>query len=119
MKKRIIIADDDAMLRIAFKSLLCWQQYGYEIIGEAENGKQALTLCRQLHPDILFTDMKMPVMDGVGLPLLGIVPEDPQVLLCANQGRPLILQASRGAATAYLNIARRLLGQRVPLMKLH
>ena len=70
-------------------------------------------LLRQLHTTI------DDAMDTAGLPLLGIVPEDPQVLLCANQGRPLILQASRGAATAYLNIARRLLGQRAPLMKLH
>ena len=70
-------------------------------------------LLRRLHTTI------DDAMDAAGLPLLGIVPEDPQVLLCANQGRPLILQASRGAATAYLNIARRLLGQRAPLMKLH
>lgn len=54
-------------------------------------------------------------MDAAGLPLLGIVPEDPQVMLCANQGQPLILRASRGAAVAYLNIAKRLLGQKAPL----
>ena len=70
-------------------------------------------LLRRLHTTI------DDAMDTAGLPLLGIVPEDPQVLLCANQGTPLILRASRGAAIAYLNIARRLLGQRVPLMKLH
>lgn len=58
-------------------------------------------------------------MDAAGLPLLGVVPEDPQVMLCANQGQPLILCTRRGAAIAYLNIARRLLGQRTPLMKLH
>jgi len=57
-------------------------------------------------------------MDIAGLPLLGIVPEDEMVTLAANQGKPLILAASRGAAVAYLNIARRLDGQRVPLMKL-
>ena len=57
-------------------------------------------------------------MDTAGLPLLGVVPEDPQVMLCANRGEPLILAASRGAAVAYLNIAKRLLGQRPPLMKL-
>ncbi len=57
-------------------------------------------------------------MDTAGLPLLGMVPEDPQVMLAANRGEPLILCASRGAATAYLNIAKRLLGQKAPLMKL-
>lgn len=57
-------------------------------------------------------------MDAAGLPLLGIVPEDERVMLAANQGRPLILTANGGAATAYLNIARRIDGKKVPLMKL-
>ena len=70
-------------------------------------------LLRQLHTTI------DDAMDTAGLPLLGIVPEDPQVMLAANRGEPLILMARYGAARAYLNIARRLLGQRVPLMKLH
>lgn len=61
---------------------------------------------------------EMFYVDAAGLPLLGIVPEDPQVMLCANQGQPLILRASRGAAVAYLNIAKRLLGQKAPLMKM-
>ncbi len=57
-------------------------------------------------------------MDAAGLPLLGVVPEDEQVILAANAGTPLILTSRKGAALAYLNIARRLLGQRVPLMNL-
>ena len=69
-------------------------------------------LLRRLHTTI------DDAMDAAGLPLLGIVPEDPQVMLCANQGQPLILRASRGAAVAYLNIAKRLLGQKAPLMKI-
>ena len=46
------------------------------------------------------------------------LPDDRPVMLCANQGQPLILRASRGAAVAYLNIAKRLLGQKAPLMKI-
>lgn len=57
-------------------------------------------------------------MDTAGLPLLGVVPEDPNVMLSANSGRPLILATNKGAAIAHLNIARRLLGQRTPLMKI-
>ncbi len=70
-------------------------------------------LLRQLHTTI------DDAMDTAGLPLLGIVPEDPQVMLAANRGEPLILMARWGAARAYLNIARRLEGERVPLMRLH
>lgn len=57
------------------------------------------------------------VMDGVGLPLLGIVPEDPNVTLAAAAGAPLILHTSRGAAVACLHIARRLCGRKTPLMR--
>ena len=58
------------------------------------------------------------VMDGVGLPLLGIVPDDYRVVLAAASGTPLVLYESRGAAEACLHIARRLCGRRVRLMKL-
>lgn len=58
------------------------------------------------------------VMDGVGLPLLGIVPEDLSVTLAAAAGRPLILYSSSGASVACLHIARRLCGRRTPLMRL-
>ena len=57
-------------------------------------------------------------MDAAGLPLLGVVPEDNRVMLAANQGVPLILSANKGAAVAYRNIALRIDGQRVPLMKI-
>ena len=71
-----------------------------------------LKLLRRLHTTI------DDAMDTAGLPLLGVVPEDSQVMLSANTGQPLILTSRRGAAVAYLNIARRLMGQRVPLMKI-
>ena len=57
-------------------------------------------------------------MDAAGLPLIGVVPEDPQVILCANLGRPLATQSQRGAALACWNIARRLEGHRVPIMRI-
>lgn len=57
-------------------------------------------------------------MDTAGLPLLGVVPEDPQVTLALGEGQPLVLASRRGAAVACLNIAKRIAGQRVPLMKL-
>lgn len=57
-------------------------------------------------------------MDTAGLPLLGVVPEDPQVSLALGAGQPLVLASRRGAAVACLNIARRISGQRTPLMKI-
>ena len=69
-------------------------------------------LLRRLHTTI------DDAMDAAGLPLLGVVPEDSRGMLSANQGKPLILCANKGAAVAYLNIARRIDGQKVPLMKI-
>ncbi len=57
-------------------------------------------------------------MDAAGLPLLGVVPEDPMVTMATAAGVPLILTTYKGAAPAYLNISKRLLGQRVPLMRI-
>ena len=58
------------------------------------------------------------VMDAVGLPLLGIVPEDPALTLAASEQTAAILYETGGAAKAFLNISKRLLGKRIPLMKL-
>lgn len=55
------------------------------------------------------------IMDAVGLPLLGIVPEDPRVTLAAARNTPLVLAAQKGAAAACLRIARRLKGVRTPI----
>lgn len=57
-------------------------------------------------------------MDTAGLPLLGVVPEDPQVSLALGSGQPLVLASRRGAAVACLNIAKRIDGQHTPLMKI-
>ena len=57
-------------------------------------------------------------MDTAGLPLLGVVPEDPNVTMATAAGVPLILTTYKGAAPAYLNLAKRLLGQRVPLLRI-
>ena len=57
-------------------------------------------------------------MDAAGLPLMGVVPEDPQVILCANLGQPLTARGKRGAALACWNIAQRLEGKRIPIMRI-
>ena len=58
------------------------------------------------------------VMDGVGLPLLGVVPDDTAVTLAAAEGKPLVQYTYHGAALACHHIAGRLCGRRVPLMKI-
>lgn len=57
-------------------------------------------------------------MDALGLPLIGIIPEDPKITFAASQGVPVIMTEKRGAARAYYNIAKRILGQQVPPMRI-
>ena len=56
------------------------------------------------------------MMDEIGLPLIGIIPEDENVVVAASKNQHLILRTDRGAALSCLHIARRLCGQRVPLL---
>lgn len=58
------------------------------------------------------------VMDQMGLPLIGIIPEDEDVISCSNLGKNIIIVKDTGASVAYKNIARRLLGQKTPIMKI-
>ncbi|WP_179232646.1 response regulator [Paenibacillus rigui] len=62
----IMVVDDELPLREELR-LFPWQDYGAELIGEAENGEEALALCRKLKPDVVITDITMPVMDGMDL----------------------------------------------------
>ena len=57
-------------------------------------------------------------IDRAGLPLIGVIPEDDALPLSLNKGVPLLLSGSQGAAAAYRNIAKRLQGQKVPLLRI-
>lgn len=64
---KVFIADDEVIVRIGMKSIIDWQKYGHEVIGEAENGEEAYNKIVKLHPDLVITDIKMPVTDGIEL----------------------------------------------------
>ncbi len=64
-KIKILIVDDDTMVRIGLKSIINWEEQGFLLVGEASDGVSALELVENTHPDIIITDMKMPRMDGL------------------------------------------------------
>lgn len=64
---KLLIADDEMLMRLAIRSLMNWKERGIEIIGEASNGKEAYDLALSREPDLILTDIKMPVMDGLQL----------------------------------------------------
>lgn len=62
---KAIIIDDELPARRAIRALGEWEQHGIEIVAEADNGKQGLALLETEEPDLVFVDMKMPLMGGV------------------------------------------------------
>ncbi|WP_270165544.1 helix-turn-helix domain-containing protein [Paenibacillus sp. SYP-B4298] len=64
---RLIIVDDELLMRIGLRSMIQWEEHGFEIAGEASNGKEALELAEKVAPDLIITDVRMPVMDGLEL----------------------------------------------------
>lgn len=65
MMKTILIVDDEKITREGISQLIDWQQYGFKVIGLAENGKVGLEMTRKLLPDLIITDIKMPEMTGL------------------------------------------------------
>ncbi|MBP1990123.1 response regulator transcription factor [Paenibacillus eucommiae] len=63
----VILVDDEPLVRIAFKSFLDWDAHGFRFVGEFSNGKDAWDQIKSLEADIIVTDIRMPVMDGLQL----------------------------------------------------
>lgn len=64
---RVIIVEDEAILRQGLVRTLPWSEMGCEIVGEAGNGLEGLALLRELQPDAVITDIKMPQLDGLAM----------------------------------------------------
>jgi two-component system response regulator YesN len=64
---KVLLVDDEMLARVGIKVIIPWEQYGFEIVAEAENGQKALEIYDQIKPDVILTDIKMPVMNGIDL----------------------------------------------------
>lgn len=64
---KLLIVDDEPLLRNAIKELLHWEEYGFTVCGEAADGETALRIMSDKAPDLLLTDVVMPGMDGLEL----------------------------------------------------
>jgi two-component system chemotaxis response regulator CheY len=102
MKNRILIVDDSFYMRTMLKNMLT--DAGYEVVGEAANGQQALELAAQTQPDLITLDVILP--DNTGLDVLkGIRQEQPEVkvVMCSAVGQEVIVnEALESGATAYI-----------------
>ena len=62
-----IVVDDDVNIREGLGLLIDWEEYGFSIVGKAENGRQALRLADELKPDLMVLDIRMPGLDGLSV----------------------------------------------------
>ncbi|MCR9071344.1 MAG: response regulator [Alphaproteobacteria bacterium] len=61
---RVLIVDDSKLVRLTIKNILARTE-GFEVVGEAENGREGVDMARDLSPDVITLDIEMPVMDGI------------------------------------------------------
>ena len=102
MSERILIVDDHPLTRDALAALLT--QQGFDVVGEAADGNEALSLVRTLQPDLVLLDLTMPGMDGLTV-LPKIREEAPTcevVVLTASDSEENLLGAIRAGASGYL-----------------
>lgn len=64
---RVLLVDDEIYVRKGLINLMDWQSLQYEICGEAENGQQAVSMIEELKPDLVIADIRMPILNGLGL----------------------------------------------------
>lgn len=62
---KVVIVDDEALVRVGLRSMIHWEEQNCELVGEAANGQIGYELIVSIRPDIVITDLKMPVMDGL------------------------------------------------------
>ena len=98
---RVVVAEDEALIRLDLVELL--EEHGYEIVGQASDGEEAVRLANELEPDLIVMDVKMPKMDGITA--ADKIAEDricAVVMLTAFSQRDLIKRAKEAGAMAYV-----------------
>ena len=105
MSARVLIVDDQALVRTGFRMILDAEP-DIEVVGEAENGSEAVTLARSLQPDVVLMDIRMPEMDGIEATRRVVAPGDaaaPRVLMLTTFDLDeYVYDALRAGASGFL-----------------
>lgn len=99
--RRVLIAEDEALIRLDLAEML--REEGYEVVGEAGDGQEAVELAESLRPDLVIMDVKMPRRDGIDAASeIASKRIAPIVILTAFSQRELVERARDAGAMAYL-----------------
>src|SRR6202048_1912996 len=99
--RRVLIAEDEALIRMDLAEML--REEGYEVVGEAGDGQEAVDLAERLNPDLVIMDVKMPRRDGIDAASeIAGKRIAPIVILTAFSQRDLVERARDAGAVAYL-----------------
>ena len=99
--RRVLVAEDEALIRLDLVELLT--EEGMIVVGQAANGEEAVEMARELRPDVVVMDVKMPKLDGISA--AEIIAKEriaPVVILTAFSQRELVERASEAGAMAYV-----------------
>jgi AmiR/NasT family two-component response regulator len=97
---RVIVAEDEALIRMDVVATL--QEAGFEVVGEAGDGEEAVKLAIELMPDLMIMDIKMPKLDGISAAEKISEHKIPVVLLTAFSQADLVKRAADAGAMAYV-----------------
>ena len=101
---KVLIVDDEQIIREGLRLTIDWEKYGFTVIGSASNGEKALLLCEEQSPDLVITDIRMPVMDGLELTkeLIARYPKVRIIILSAYDDFKYAQKAISYGASEYL-----------------
>ena len=102
MGNKILIVDDAAFMRMMIKDIL--EKNGYEVVGEAQDGMEAVEKYQELRPDLVTMDITMPEMDGIAaLKKIREMDPDAKVIMCSAMGQQaMVIDAIQAGAKDFI-----------------